>query len=868
MAIGNSSVGLLFQIKAEDDSEKVVRKARQNIEKETGAIAEAGEKDFKRFADAAGVSEGAFSKLAGGIGAGIAGIAAISAGIAAAGAALFNLARTAAEAGTEVYNFSKLTGLSAESISTIKLASEQAGTSLEEFEEVWESFIEVLIEGGQGAEDAAAKLKKAGIDPQQGFKDLEGSVRKAFDAIQNAKSQAEASAIAMAVFGESGLNMVKVAREMEGGFDSFKKKLEELGLTMDRDAIEKSKEFDKDLKTLETTAKALAYSFAREWMPQIASSMRDVSKFFSENQSIIKSWGQSLADAILGIKAVVREVYAFQQSPVGQWITKAIEIGMSTTIPGMLAYIGRNERPIAEGGASAELGSANAAQATLTPDPKKAEEARKKELAARAEMNRATLANVSQTFKALQDMEKGHFEEGLKGAALYLEERLDGERAYTQRLKQLATDAADLDIAQGKDEKARREALKAELAQIETDSGNRIKQIRRDIETQTSKETKEEFDKAVKERQADIQKAISYWEAEYKKFGNARTSELRRLEVDFEKGILTEEQYLNRLRIEHAAFLDYRKRNLEEQLKAVRGNAEAERDLRKQVEEAKAEIEENAHKNRIEDLKRRNEEIRMIRQGQGGEDGVTWSGGKISPIFGRPGEERDGEGRSIESTDQPSWSESFLGPFKEMFNDENLGLIDTMGQAFQNLGGMAVNAFNGMAQAIGGVIQQWVLYGKTGPAIMKQILASALATIAAEAAVQAIFELAKGFAALFLNPAAAAAHFKAAALFGAVAAGSAVAGRAIAGNSFASQTAGNAISGGAGSGSGSGQRQTQIVEEDRFRSQDAGARRRSLTGKLDIVELRVPQGMMDQGIIKAINDRTEGGEAILRLVEA
>lgn len=64
---------------------------------------------------------------------------------------------------------------------------------------------------------------------------------------------------------------------------------------------------------------------------------------------------------------------------------------------------------------------------------------------------------------------------------------------------------------------------------------------------------------------------------------------------------------------------------------------------------------------------------------------------------------------------------------------------------------------------------------------VKKAVGVQLQQIGALALTRSLFELAAGFASLFLNPAEAAAHFKAAALFGAIGTGAAVAGGAIAG---------------------------------------------------------------------------------------
>lgn len=132
--------------------------------------------------------------------------------------------------------------------------------------------------------------------------------------------------------------------------------------------------------------------------------------------------------------------------------------------------------------------------------------------------------------------------------------------------------------------------------------------------------------------------------------------------------------------------------------------------------------------------------------------------------------------------------------------------FDAWKAAVADVKDMTVNAFGSMADAMGAAIQAWVLYGAEGGQSIKKVMASILAALAAEAAVKAIFQLAEGFAKLAgFMPGAAALHFKAAAMYGAIAVTAGVAGRALAGNSFSS---GAAASGG-GAGGSSGQTATQ-----------------------------------------------------------
>lgn len=119
---------------------------------------------------------------------------------------------------------------------------------------------------------------------------------------------------------------------------------------------------------------------------------------------------------------------------------------------------------------------------------------------------------------------------------------------------------------------------------------------------------------------------------------------------------------------------------------------------------------------------------------------------------------------------------------------------------FSTIAGDAIRTFtDGLNQ----MITAWVLTGETGPAALRKLTAQVLAQVAAQAAVKAIFELAEGFALLFVHPAASASHFTAAAIFGSIAGVAAAVGRKAAGNLFKQPTGPNGS--GSSSNTGTGQ---------------------------------------------------------------
>lgn len=149
------------------------------------------------------------------------------------------------------------------------------------------------------------------------------------------------------------------------------------------------------------------------------------------------------------------------------------------------------------------------------------------------------------------------------------------------------------------------------------------------------------------------------------------------------------------------------------------------------------------------------------------------------------------------------------GGFLSGLETGQLATLEEGVQSFADVSTVAFSAIgaavNGLAQGVGQLINNWVLMGEVGPGAMRKVVASVLASVAQQAAVQAIMCTAYGVAALTPWGAAifgpATQWFEAAALFASVAVGSALVGRAVAGDTF-KQT--SDTRGGFGTGAGSG----------------------------------------------------------------
>lgn len=140
---------------------------------------------------------------------------------------------------------------------------------------------------------------------------------------------------------------------------------------------------------------------------------------------------------------------------------------------------------------------------------------------------------------------------------------------------------------------------------------------------------------------------------------------------------------------------------------------------------------------------------------------------------------------------------------------------------FQDVATVAFSAVGtvvgALAQGVGNLIQQWVLTGTVGPNAIRKFVAAALAGLAAQAAVESLMELARAFAALAdpFTAWRAPLHFKASAIFAAVAGAAAIAARGAAGGVFNSEGTSGADSGSSRSGANSRSSAPQVTDINR-----------------------------------------------------
>ncbi len=236
-----------------------------------------------------------------------AGIAAIGAAGLTAGVALFNLTKQASDYGSAIFDASKKTGLGAESLSAMDFAAKQSGTSLEAITGGIAKFSKTVGEAADGSDKAAAKLKDLGITPQEALSNLDGALGKVFQRIIDAPPGIERMTLAQKAFGKSGADLLPFIDSFDGDLGKLIKKAKELGVTIDNDAARAADEFGDQLDTLSEQVAGAGRAITKELMVPFTDMARDVSAWLKDNPGEVKSWGETFAYVLRRVGAGVLE---------------------------------------------------------------------------------------------------------------------------------------------------------------------------------------------------------------------------------------------------------------------------------------------------------------------------------------------------------------------------------------------------------------------------------------------------------------------------------------------------------------------------------------------------------------------------------
>ncbi len=804
MASLGQSLDLVFKMKAEgaDAVQRDIKQTSAIIQKETGNTSLQTKTQLDDLTKSSATSSGALASL-GAIASGTAvAVGALAVGVGAAAYGLFTLANAAAKSGQDLFKLQQATGLNAETLSSLRLAAIEANVELGSLNDILVDFTQLMLQAAGGNEEAKKKLEELGVTA----KNADQGVAQLLKTIYEAPDIYKAAELASKATGASIADLQRIAIAAKGEMEALKQRAKELGITLDNDAARAANEFAKDMEIVTLQVQSQAYAFAREYMPQISSAMRSVGQFLADNREAFVFWGQTVGyyiyvhiDSFAIFARAVHQagaaVFSAMQSMASSVSSAMISIGNSiggvigwfVTLIGLMAkarLIAGQANGTGEGSAGLGLGSPDA---FLTSVPKVSvgggggggrarsggggrggagARAQLDEVAQQEKIDALKLQAKKDALAELAAQDKKDLADRKISKEAYdaLQRANDAEYlAYEYELLNERAKIASATVEQ-------RNKMAADLATIQS----RIRAMQLEAEAEATENQREQNE----QRMEDAFNAEEY---------------LAKLRAERQE---SEEDYLDRIAVKERKRLEQNVIEAEQNLRYARTKSEIDQataehltalivlrqfdiarlEKARQLADDKAKAEASAAVKSLEDYKlteTQKAEARVEIDKKLNNDLLVnyeqyLAGKKVV-------EDKAGAAAAVQVT--PNDIEDPLA----FINEERITPKEFLLNQLKD-------AFNGVANAVGNAVSAWVLYGKAGASV-RQVAAQILASIAQMAAIEAVWNLAQGFAKLAMaamgHPTAglsAGMHFKSAAMFGVIAIGSAIAGRAVAGS--------------------------------------------------------------------------------------
>lgn len=328
--MAGNSAELIFKIKADgSNAASELRKVEAQIKKISGS---GGVTDLQRgFKEASGQASnfvsiitgnklsGATSQItsfAGAVG-GIPGPTGLAigavVGLTAVGvtlaSSLFALTKSSAEYGSEIHDLRDKLGLTAATVTTLKVAADNAGSSIETVSGGTAKFAKLIGQAADGNKTAQKTLADLGVTSYE----LDKALSQVSQTIFNAKDGTEQITTAQKAFGKSGAELIPVIKQFGGDLEAATKEAERLGITLSDKAVDASDAFGDSLGVLSSQAKAAGVAFSSELMPMFTAFATSASEFYARNKGEVQAWGIATRETIQGVIYIIGGLTSAQQ---------------------------------------------------------------------------------------------------------------------------------------------------------------------------------------------------------------------------------------------------------------------------------------------------------------------------------------------------------------------------------------------------------------------------------------------------------------------------------------------------------------------------------------------------------------------------
>lgn len=235
-------------------------------------------------------------------------------GVALSVAGLVAAGKHALETADNLAKLSQKTGISVESLSLLRPIAEQAGTTLEGLATGIKKLSTAMIEAAGGSKEQAAVFARLGVsvtDAAGALRPTETVLLDLADAFAAMPDGAEKSALAVKLFGKSGVELIPFLNQGRAGIEELKLKFRELGIEISGDTARAAEKFNDTLDTVKQALQGIAMKVAEAALPalqKLADALVSLASHGEAIMGVLRVLGELVvaALAIKGVAAVAK----------------------------------------------------------------------------------------------------------------------------------------------------------------------------------------------------------------------------------------------------------------------------------------------------------------------------------------------------------------------------------------------------------------------------------------------------------------------------------------------------------------------------------------------------------------------------------
>lgn len=180
--------------------------------------------------------------------------------------------KSAIDAADQLNKLSQKIGISVEALSTLRFAAQLSDVSLETLQKGIKGLSQNITEANTGIGDGAQVFEALGVSVKNAdgsMKSTEAVLLQVADVFANLEDGAVKTALAVKLFGKSGMDMIPFLNQGAAGITQLTAEAERLGLKLTTETARSAEAFNDNLTALKASSSSLGIALARDFLPEL-----------------------------------------------------------------------------------------------------------------------------------------------------------------------------------------------------------------------------------------------------------------------------------------------------------------------------------------------------------------------------------------------------------------------------------------------------------------------------------------------------------------------------------------------------------------------------------------------------------------------